>query len=258
MTCLCTFLAPMKFTIAIDGPAASGKSSAAEIVAKTLGFQRIDSGLLYRAITYLISQRFGDIQALDLSSEEVQVFVNSLQISQSNTRILYGGEDITDYLRNPEIDSMVGKVARELYIREKTHRIQRYMIETDVPGIVIDGRDIGTVVIPDAFLKVFITAKDTTRAQRRSNQTGEDYESVLKKLRARDHDDISRKHGPLKQAEDAVLINNDTITLEETVGQVIKYFRNKMSGNKEASKNPYFNKTEGLISKYFEKGTIIQ
>ncbi|ELA42452.1 cytidylate kinase [Vittaforma corneae ATCC 50505] len=247
----------MKFIIAIDGPAASGKSSAAEIVAKVLGFQRIDSGLLYRAITYLIYQKFGNFQAHDLNSEEVQIFVNALQISQSNSRIFYDGKDITDYLRNPEIDLNVGKIAKELYIREKTHEIQRSLMELDVPGIVIDGRDIGTVVVPNAFLKVFIAAKDTTRAQRRSKQTGENYEDVLKKLQDRDRDDINRKHGPLKKAEDAILIDNDNITLEETVNQIIKYFKNRMDGNEEASKNPYFNKTVNLISKYFSERSVV-
>lgn len=227
----------MALAIAIDGPAASGKSSAAEIVAKVLGFQRVDSGLLYRAITYLVFKNFNYNTDLDLKSKEIKDFVDSLEIIQKNSKIFFKNEDITEELRTPFIDSIIGKVAKELFIREKTHEIQHNLIHGDLPGVVIDGRDIGTVVVPNAFIKFFITADATTRANRRSKQTGEDYNEVLEKLQKRDYDDINRKHGPLKQAEDAILIENDNITLQETVNKIVNIVKERLNSKKDELKD---------------------
>lgn len=218
----------MKFSIAIDGPAASGKSSTAEEVARRLEFQRIDSGLLYRAITWLLLQEYSSIP-IDLKNEKVKTFVQNLQITQRKTRTYNCDEDITDHLKTSEIDCKVGRVAKELYVRNKVLEIQREALKNDGEGIVIDGRDTGTVVIPDAFLKVFVTASDTTRAKRRSAQTGQDYEEVLRELRIRDHEDITREHGPLKIAEDAIVIENDNKTKDETVEEIIRLFKDKLN-----------------------------
>lgn len=242
----------MKLTIAIDGPAASGKSSAAGIIAKALGFERVDSGLLYRALAYLIYEKFNRNQHVDMNSEEVKSFVESLEIEQRNTRIFHNGQDITGFLRTPLVDTLVISVAKEPYIREKTHSIQRSMIHSDVGGIVIDGRDIGTVVMPDAFLKVFVTAGDNVRAQRRSLETGEAYEEVLVKLQKRDYEDINRKHGPLKKAADAIVIENDNIDLNETVNVVIGKLKEKLekSGKVESG---YYDGTIRLIDAHLKR-----
>lgn len=214
----------MKYTIAIDGPAASGKSTAAEHVSKKLGFYRLDSGLLYRAITYvlLLSKL-----PLDLQSPVIKEKIESTQFSLVERRLLYETKDITDLLHTPEIDKNVGAVAKELYVREKLHKIQHEVINAPGEGIVVDGRDIGTVVIPNAFLKVFITAKDTTRASRRHAQSGLPIEEVLEDIKKRDYQDIHREHGPLKVADDAVVIENDEMTLEETVDFVVKLFNDR-------------------------------
>lgn len=224
----------VKFTIAIDGPAASGKSSAAEIVAKKLNFERLDSGLLYRSITFLIYQKWVGMNESNLEDEEVRKFVDSLNIKQHKGRILWMDDtnqeiDITDHLRTPYIDSKVGKVSTLLYIRNKTRQIQGQVIEANKDGIVVDGRDIGTVVIPDAFLKVFITADDSVRAMRRSKQTGQNYDDVLKDLKERDRIDQTRKHGPLRKAEDAIEIKNDEISLEDTARIVVEEFETRRS-----------------------------
>lgn len=223
----------MKFSIAIDGPAASGKSSAAGIIAKALGLERIDSGLLYRALTYLIYEKFEPEDTLDLTSQDVKTFVESLEIKQKNAKIYYNGKDITANLRTPRVDLLVVNVAKQSYIREKTQKIQRSMLLGDIMGVVIDGRDIGTVVLPEAFLKVFITAKDTVRARRRSLETGEVYEDVLNKLQKRDYEDIHRIHGPLKIASDAILIENDNVDLYETVKIVVRKLRDKLAEDEE-------------------------
>jgi len=229
----------MNLSIAIDGPAASGKSSAAGIIAKALGFERIDSGLLYRAIAHLTYEKFGTGEEVDLSSEKVKNFIESLEIQQKNTRILHDGQDITDFLRTPRVDTLVVAVAKEVYIREKTHAIQRSMIQSSGTGVVIDGRDIGTVVVPDAFLKVFVTAKDTIRAQRRSLETGEVYGEVLEKLQKRDYEDFNRRHGPLRRAADAILIENDEIDLNGTVDVVIGKLKEKLQERREEGRGDY-------------------
>lgn len=214
----------MAYSIAVDGPAASGKSTAAEMVAKRLGFSRLDSGLLYRAITYLVDKEF---PGAPMDSEEVLRKVESIQLSVQRGRIVVQGEDITHHLHTPAVDKLVGKVAKELYVRNRVHEVQRQVVESMKEGIVMDGRDIGTVVLPDAFLKIFITAKDTTRAQRRTKQTEGDYESILAGIRKRDHQDMTREHGPLAQAEDAILVENDDITLEETVDKIVALFEER-------------------------------
>lgn len=217
-------MTPVKFAIAIDGPAASGKSSTAKLLAKKLGMDRLDSGLLYRAITYLMYEKDA---APDLESPEIKMFVENLWIEQAGGRIYHGKKDITDFLRTPFIDSRVGVVAKEGYIREKAHKIQNSIIESNQTGIIVDGRDIGTVVMPNAFLKVFITANEVCRAKRRARETEQDFETVLKEIQKRDHDDITRKNGPLKKAEDAILIYNDELTLEETVDIIFNHFHSK-------------------------------
>lgn len=218
----------MKFTIAIDGPAASGKSSTAGLVARKLNFERVDSGMFYRAITYLVYRTLGDF---NIENSKTQEFVCSLNLLQTGSRILYGEEDITDNLRTPFVDSKVGVVAKELFVRNKAREIQNSaicnMLSSGVDGIVVDGRDIGTVVLPNAFLKVFITARDTTRAKRRSEQMGQDYEEVLRDIRARDRLDAIREHGPLKLADDAFLVENDGMSLDCTVDKIVELFSQK-------------------------------
>lgn len=214
----------MVFKIAIDGPAASGKSSAAEKVAEKLGFERLDSGLLYRAVTYIAISSLGQCNP---QSKDVKNLVEKLDIKMYDGGIYYNGENIKPYLRTKDIDQRVGVFAKELYIRNKIHSLQHYIISNGKNGMVVDGRDIGTVVIPDAFLKIFITAKDENRAMRRSKQTGQDYDEVLTDIRKRDEADINREHGPLKAAEDAIIIENDKLSLDETVDKIINLFKEK-------------------------------
>lgn len=107
------------------------------------------------------------------------------------------------------------------------HELQHQLLSGSETGVVVDGRDIGTVVLPNAFLKVFITARDTTRAQRRFKQGSTSYEEILADIRQRDHHDMTREHGPLKVADDAIVIENDDMTLEKTVDMVVELFENR-------------------------------
>lgn len=216
----------MVHQIAIDGPAASGKSTTAEEVAKKLGFSRLDSGLLYRAITYLVNSRFKES---DLYSKEVKSFIEKLELNFVKGHLYHDGTDITEHLRTPAIDKSVGKIAKELYIRNKVHSLQHNIINNSKCGMVVDGRDIGTVVLPNAFLKIFITAKDTTRAERRVSQAGGNYTEILEDIKKRDSDDINREHGPLKAAPDAIVIENDRMTLEETITKIVEIYQNRLN-----------------------------
>lgn len=219
------------FIIAIDGPAASGKSSAANIISKKLDFERLDSGLLYRAVTYICLKN--SITPED--ETKCKKFVQSLYFTQYKGIVYYMNEDITSHLKTPEIDSKVGPFAREFYIREKILEIQYSIVESlslrGINGFVVDGRDIGTVVFPNADIKIFITASPEIRARRRSEQTGLDFETTYRDLIARDENDINRKHGPLKIAEDAVVINNDNLDLINTVDQIIDLYKAKGNYN---------------------------
>lgn len=215
------------YTIAIDGPAASGKTSAADLIAKKLGFERLNSGLIYRAITYILYNEYENSTLDRLKSEETQNFIHNLSIEQKNGKIYHKNNDITPYLTTSFIDAHVGAIAAEEYIRNKARDIQYSLIDKNTTGIVVDGRDIGTCIMPYAFLKVFITAKDSVRAMRRSKQTGEAFEGILQELIERDKADINRKHGPLKKADDAILIENDNLDLVSTVELILKHFNDK-------------------------------
>jgi len=225
-----------KYRITIDGPAASGKSTAAEMVAKRLGFARLDSGMLYRALTYMVIKKFDIVPPEE--STELRRFIEDLEIQFDKGQIYsklcknQSSEfsNITEYLRTPIIDKSVVLLAKVLYVREKVHSIQFKVNEMEDCGLVIDGRDIGTVVFPNAFLKIFITASAITRAERRAKQTSTTkFDEILKDIEERDYADIHRMHGPLKKAPDAVCIENDKLTLEETVDKIVRLFEERKS-----------------------------
>lgn len=218
---------PNQFKIAIDGPAASGKSSIASCLAKKLNFQRLDCGSIYRAITFIVLSEFTTLPSLDLSN--VKSFIENIKINIQNQRIYFNNKDITDELRAEIIDSTVGKIAKIKYIREKVHKIERDIIDSCKGGIVVDGRDIGTVVMPDADLKFFITASVETRAKRRCLQnSSHNYDEILNEINKRDYDDINREIDPLRQAEDAIIIKNDDITFDETVDLLIEKYNKRI------------------------------
>lgn len=210
------------FKIAIDGPAASGKSSTSSLLASRLGFSHLISGNLYRAVTYALLREFGRVE---LESEEQRRFVEAIDIGVEDGRVFLGGEDISRFLRGGLIDRSIISVAREGYVREKVSTLQRSIIDREQRGIVVDGRDIASKIMPDADLKVFLTARPETRATRRHRECGdESYERLLESIRERDHVDQTRKHSPLLATNDAVVIENDDMTMEETVDEITRHF----------------------------------
>lgn len=217
---------PMVFTIAIDGPAGSGKSSTAFLLRKKLGFKNINSGNIYRAITYLLDKTFNEY---NLKNEKIKNFVNSIELDLINEELFYKNENINKYLRTSKIDNNCINVAKELYVRKKVGKIQNKFVENSNEGIILEGRDIGTNILPHATLKIFLNASPEERAKRRFKELPNiSYEETLLSIKHRDFEDMNREHGPLKIASDAVVINNDGLSISEVVDKIIVLFDKKI------------------------------
>ncbi|KAH9411876.1 cytidylate kinase [Ordospora pajunii] len=217
------------YKIAVDGPAASGKSSTSSVVASKLGFSHLISGNLYRAITHGLLKTFG---CICLEDNKQRDYIQNVSIEIKNKRVLLNQEDVSDRLREEQIDTNVNTVAKEECVRNKVIVIQRSIIDAEKDGIVIDGRDTASKIMPDADLKVYLTASLETRATRRLRESsGESYEELLEALKKRDHEDKTRKHSPLIIVKDSVVIENDNMTLEETADEIIRHFRKARSFN---------------------------
>ena len=211
--------------VAIDGPAGAGKSTLAKAVAKKLGFVYIDTGAMYRAIgLYMLDRKveLADEAALKAALEGVK-----LDIAYENDaqQVYLNGENVTGRIRTEAAGDMASKVSTLLPVREKLVMLQQEMAERI--DVVMDGRDIGTVVLPNAELKIYFTAGSCVRAERRFKElsekgiTGITVEEIEEEIIARDYRDMHREHSPLKQAEDAILVDSSDLTIEEGVERVI-------------------------------------
>jgi cytidylate kinase len=201
--------------IAIDGPAGAGKSTVARTVAAEIGFTYLDSGAMYRCVALAaLEQGVG----LD-DGEAMGDLAEGLEIGFDGRRVLLGERDVSDEIRSPEVTAAASRVSVHPRVRAAMIERQRQLIASG--RYVAEGRDIGTVVSPDAPLKIFLTASDEERARRRAAETGEDIESVLEAQRRRDARDTEREHGALRPAEDAVELDTTGLTLEEVVGRIV-------------------------------------
>jgi CMP/dCMP kinase len=201
--------------IAIDGPAGAGKSSVARGVAAELGITYLDSGAMYRCVA------LGALESrLDLDDgPALAELARGVEIALDDRRVLLGGEDVSDAIRAPGVTAAASRVSVHAGVREAMVARQRALIAAG--DYVAEGRDIGTVVSPEAPLKVFLTASDEERARRRAAETGDDFESVLDAQRRRDARDSGREHGALRPAGDAVELDTTGLGLEEVVGRVV-------------------------------------
>ena len=218
--------------VAIDGPAASGKSTAAIGVAKALNITHLDTGAMYRAITYgLLKNKieFTDLDAVKayLSSVDLK-FVKKVK----STKLLLNDLDITENIRSNNINENVSEVSAVKIVRDFMVKFQREM--SDDIDCVLEGRDIGTVVFPDADFKFFIIASYEARANRRlgdlikvGDKNPGDFEVVLKELIIRDHKDSTRDHSPLKKADDALEIDTTHLTINEVVNEIVNTVNQK-------------------------------
>jgi len=207
--------------IAIDGPAGAGKSTVARAVAEELGFTYLDSGAMYRCVALAALE-----QGVPLDDPgALGTLAAGLEIGLEGRLVSLGERDVSDAIRAPEVTAAASRVSVHPGVREAMVARQRSLIAAG--RYVAEGRDIGTVVSPDAPLKVFLTASDEERARRRAAETGEDFESVLTAQRRRDARDTEREHGALRAAEDAVELDTTGFGLEEVVGRVVALVRER-------------------------------
>lgn len=218
--------------IAIDGHSSCGKSTLAKAMARELGYIYVDSGAMYRAITYYFLEN-----QIDLKDEEaIRLALNQMEISFANTsqgnRTILNGQDIEEEIRKMRVSEMVSPVAAISAVRREMVRQQQAMGQ--FKGIVMDGRDIGTVVFPDAELKIFLTADTDIRAQRRTDELSAkgqavDFEAVKANLINRDRIDSTREDSPLRQAKDAIVIDNTHLTPEQQLERALALVEMRVS-----------------------------
>lgn len=211
--------------IAIDGPAASGKSTTAKLVAKRLGYIHVDTGAMYRAMALQFLRNGVELMQKRRIEELLKATQVGLQPDNGGLKVLLNGEDVTDKIRSADVTKSVSAVSTLRLVREAMVREQRAMGAKG--GIVLDGRDIGTVVFPDADLKIFMVASIDARTQRRADELrtkGEsvDVTSLKDDLEARDKLDTSRDESPLRCAEDALILDTSHLTIEGQVEFIVK------------------------------------
>ena len=219
----------MNIIIAIDGYSSTGKSTTAKAVAKALGYVYIDTGAMYRAVTYLALEKgYASTSGIEVKSlmkvlrkSEIK-FVYNPELGFSE--IYLNGKNIENEIRGIEIANWVSEVAKQSEVRTYLVDLQRKMGKDK--GIVMDGRDIGTTVFPEAELKIFMTASEQVRAERRYRELqakgdNASFEEVLANIQHRDHIDTTRKESPLKKADDAIVIDNTNLTIEEQVQKIL-------------------------------------
>ncbi len=228
---------PNGIVIAIDGPAGSGKSTVAKLVAKRLGYLYVDTGAMYRSVA-LKALRLGvDVYNEAMMSHLAQITDITLQQqSDGSVRVLVDGEDVTEAIRTPEVSEASSITSAHLGVREALTMKQKLLAEQG--GVVMEGRDVQTVVAPDAEVKIFLTASLEERAKRRwieMQQRGIEitYEQVLQDVLERDKRDSTRSVAPLRKAPDAVEIDTTNMTIDEVVDKIVELVRQKQSCEKE-------------------------
>ena len=217
-------------SVAIDGPAGAGKSTIAKLVSKELGFIYIDTGALYRSIGYFVLKNGGDID----NSESVISFLPKIEVElkfiDGVQHVFVNGEDVSDKIRTEEVSQAASKVSAIPKVREFLLELQRSFAKKY--NVVMDGRDIGTVVLPNANVKIFLTASAEVRANRRYKEQIErgldvDYDSILNDIKERDFRDENREIAPLKCAEDGVYLDSSDFSIEQNVAAVLKIIKEK-------------------------------
>ena len=207
--------------IAIDGPSGSGKSSVARGVARSLGLDYLDTGSMYRAMTWFVLSQGADVADVQTVAKLAPEALLTPSISPEVQDIHVGATDVTDIIRGELITSLVSQVAANPAVRALLVARQQEIATAAKPGIVVEGRDIGTVVLPNALLKLYITADSSVRASRRAAQSEGDIAATQDSLLARDHADSTRQVSPLELADDAILLDTTHMDLPEVIEYVL-------------------------------------
>ncbi len=221
--------------VAIDGPAGTGKSSVSQGLARTLGARYLDTGAMYRMVTLAVLRAGVDLEDETTVAATAATVQLSVDYDPDSDRYFLGGEDVSGEIRGDDVTRAVSAVSSVPAVRERLVGLQREMVHGR-GGMVVEGRDIGTVVLPDANVKIFLTASAQTRARRRNDQNvaagmADDYEGVLADVRRRDHLDSTRAVSPLRAAEDAVVLD----TSEMTEAEVVAHLRGLVEQRSKAS-----------------------
>ena len=225
----------MGINIAIDGPAGAGKSTIARRVAKELSFIYVDTGAMYRAMAlYLLRREVNkdDTEQIGNICQDAEI---SIEYQNGEQIVLLNDENVNSYLRTEEVGNMASVSSAVPRVREKLLSLQRKLARD--MSVVMDGRDIGTTILPDADVKIYLTASSLTRAKRRYLELQEkgtvcNLDEIQKDIEERDQRDMNREISPLRQAEDAVLVDSSDLTIQQVVDRILQIFRSKTSGEK--------------------------
>ena len=214
------------FVVTIDGPAGSGKGTISKLVSKTLGFHYLDSGAIYRIIALN-----ANTESLDTNQiTQILELIDGLEINFADEKVFSGSKDITDLIRSELIGKFASEIAKNELIREKILGLQKSFFKP--PGLVADGRDMGTKVFPEAKVKIFLTASIEERVNRRYKQlilkeNNVNLTNLFQTIRLRDESDTNRKISPLKPAKDAYLIETDNLSINQSFEKVMEIIRGK-------------------------------
>lgn len=245
-----------KFVVALDGPAGSGKSSISELVAKKIGFTHIDTGAMYRAVTLEALRR-----KINIENEEEYSFLKEVSILYKDNTIFLNGEDVSEQIRSKEVTNNVSTCCKFAIVRDLMVEYQRKSAQSGY--VLMDGRDIGTVVLPDADLKIYLTATPEVRAQRRFEELTQKgvettYEAVLEEINLRDYKDSHREIAPLRKPDDAILVDTSKLSIDEVTKEVIKLINERKRSMEENFKMEDLNLPKTPRVKDKVTGTVVK
>ncbi len=220
------------YSIAIDGPAGAGKSTIAKAVSSNLSFIYVDTGAMYRAMALFLLRKGiepDDLSGISKVYDDVDINLDYIDKEQ---QIYLNAENVSKVIRTEEVGNAASTVSKHLIIREKLVELQQKIAMNT--SVVMDGRDIGTVVLPSADLKIYLTASPEERAKRRYLDLKDkgidgDVEVIKEDIISRDNQDMNREHSPLRQAEDAILLDSSNMSIEEVVAEILRLFSEKVS-----------------------------
>ena len=221
----------MGINVALDGPSGAGKSTIAKAVAKKLEYVYVDTGAMYRSIAYYVISKGADLS----DPEQIKPLLGEISIklcyTEAGQRVMLNDEDVSDKIRTPEISMGASKVSAIPEVREFLLELQKNIAKEN--NIIMDGRDIGTTILPNAEVKIYLTASADTRAKRRAleyEQKGEsfDLDQIRKDIIERDERDMNREISPLKQADDAVLVDSSEMGIDDVVSAILDVYKEKV------------------------------